>query len=989
MSKPTAIHRTISIVFLFILTFAGLNVVAQPSPARADGVVNRDAWTVDYSTESMVRYGNRLIVGGRFRNTGIYTGSAAVFNRTTGELDKTFPNTESQPKTIIPDGNNGWYVANDGLNVLRILPTNEFDPNWRLGNAPFFVGAWLVYGDKLIVGGEDSSNKFLTLVDKVTGERITTITLPEFDSTVMALAIDGTTLYVGGYFTRVGNQPRRGLAAIDLTTYQLLPWNPRLTYPYDTQLTVTQLAVNDGTVYFSGTFDTVNEQPRINFAAVDAATGALKNLNLNLDPESFSRIRTMMIRDNVIYLGGRFTFNGSAQPTLLTALDITTGQSTSFSPQVVGDEVFTLARIDNILYVGGAFSAIGGQPTRYLAAINATTGANLGWNPSPNGAVRQIALQDNKIAIVGYFNLVYSRPRNGLTSFDATTGLPQDWNPLSIYPNQVVVTSLELYGSKLYLVAAQYNVGYMILSIDLSTNQITTVRPPSDTGIYKIARWNNKLFYTGSGDNAIRALNINTGEDLGSGPSLGAALPRDRFVERLIVHGNTVYITGPFSSVGGLPRPYVAAFDASTGVVNSWNPAPNNEVYDLAAGANGIYIAGNFTQIGGLERKYLVAVHPITASVTAWNPNPDGRVHSLSLYGNTLYVTGWFSQIGGVVRNAVAALNVNTGIPTNYQPIPVTLYNQLLVGIILATGNEVYFNGTIQFSLSDTQGTILFTRDTQPLPTPTPTGTPLPPRPDTIGVYKNGVFSLRNSNSTGGADITAAFGGDPSDLPVVGDWNGNGVDTIGVYRSSTGFFYLSDSNTAPTLTYNVLFGNPGDSPFAGRWTPDMTGDGIGVYRNSNGILYQKKTLTNGFDDFFAVFGNPGDQGVAGDWNADGFDSIGIYRPSLGRWFLSNNSTPGGITFSDLDFDWTIGTNSAVVGDWDGDNDTTVGYHTNTGVFVLHPNNATAGTDTTFAFGPAGGKPIAGKWSAPNRPPMSVVIQQNNPGGSNADIGDAD
>jgi hypothetical protein len=254
-------------------------------------------------------------------------------------------------------------------------------------------------------------------------------------------------------------------------------------------------------------------------------------------------------------------------------------------------------------------------------------------------------------------------------------------------------------------------------------------------------------------------------------------------------------------------------------------------------------------------------------------------------------------------------------------------------------------------------------------------------------VYKNGVFSLRNTNNAGAADITVTFGGDPSDLPVAGDWNGDGIDTIGVYRNSTGFFFLSDSNTSPALNYNPIFGNPGDTPFAGRWTADMTHDGIGVYRNSNGILYERKALTGGFDDFFAVYGNPGDQGFAGDWNGDGFDSIGVYRSSNLTWFLTNNSTPSGITFSDINFVWDIGSNRAVVGDWDGDVISTVGYFTAAGIFDLHSTNAAVGSDNVFAFGPTSGFPIAGKWIAPSRPPTSGIVGNGNSGDNNG--GDLD
>lgn len=266
-----------------------------------------------------------------------------------------------------------------------------------------------------------------------------------------------------------------------------------------------------------------------------------------------------------------------------------------------------------------------------------------------------------------------------------------------------------------------------------------------------------------------------------------------------------------------------------------------------------------------------------------------------------------------------------------------------------------------------------FTPSATPTRTATPTLTPIPARPDTIGVYLNGTFYLRNTNSAGAADVVSAFGGDPSDLPVAGDWNGDGRDTIGVYRSNVGVYLLSDTNTSPSVAYSVVFGNPGDTPFAGRWSTDMTIDGLGVYRNTNGILYQKKQLITGVSDFYAVFGNPGDQGVAGDWNNNGYDSIGIYRSSTQQWFLTNNSEPNGVTFSDIDFVWTIGTARAVVGDWDASAGSTVGYFTSSGVFVLHSTNAAAGVDNTFAFGPASGYPISGKWTLPSQPPATGLV----------------
>jgi len=277
--------------------------------------------------------------------------------------------------------------------------------------------------------------------------------------------------------------------------------------------------------------------------------------------------------------------------------------------------------------------------------------------------------------------------------------------------------------------------------------------------------------------------------------------------------------------------------------------------------------------------------------------------------------------------------------------------------------------------------------------TSTPTNTPFPARPDTVGTAKGNVFYLRFTNTAGPVDLTvhmeSLIGYVAGDLPLAGDWNGDGIDTVGVYRSSTGFFYLSDSNIVPGINYTVLLGNPGDTPFAGKWRADMTGDGLGVFRPSNGILYQKHQLTSGFSDYFAVFGNPGDTGFAGDWDGNHLDSIGIYRPSNTMWYMTNNSEPSGITFSDINFIWDIGASIPVVGDWNGDGITTVGCFAGT-IFVLHSTLATAGSDTIFPFGSSGSLPITGKWVSSATPNLNPIV--NNPVGgfsNNIDASSAD
>ncbi len=89
---------------------------------------------------------------------------------------------------------------------------------------------------------------------------------------------------------------------------------------------------------------------------------------------------------------------------------------------------------------------------------------------------------------------------------------------------------------------------------------------------------------------------------------------------------------------------------------------------------------------------------------------------------------------------------------------------------------------------------------------------------DSIGVYRpsNSKFYLRNSNTTGVADIVAQYG-KSGDSPIVGAWNGDGVDTIGVYRPSNGKFYLKNSNTTGVADLIWNFGIVNGKPLIGTW----------------------------------------------------------------------------------------------------------------------------------------------------------------------------
>jgi hypothetical protein len=275
---------------------------------------------------------------------------------------------------------------------------------------------------------------------------------------------------------------------------------------------------------------------------------------------------------------------------------------------------------------------------------------------------------------------------------------------------------------------------------------------------------------------------------------------------------------------------------------------------------------------------------------------------------------------------------------------------------------------------------------------------------DHIGMYDpaTGTFHLKNSHTGGAADLSFAFGGTGSAIyPVVGDWDGDGVDTVGVYDSSQGRFLLRNSNSAGSADINLLYGNPGDKPVTGRWKYGIPADGVGVFRQSSGmVFYLSDSPVTGTTNHTIALGAPGDIGIAGDWNADGQDSLGVFRPSNTRFYLSDY-VQDGVVYSDYDFVFGNATDLPISGDWTGSGFAGIGmFRPSTSQFFLKNDLAAGNPDTTFTFGQNGFLPIAGHWTVPSEPaplvnlqsppPLSaVLVPPQSPVKSNIPIGGAD
>ena len=151
----------------------------------------------------------------------------------------------------------------------------------------------------------------------------------------------------------------------------------------------------------------------------------------------------------------------------------------------------------------------------------------------------------------------------------------------------------------------------------------------------------------------------------------------------------------------------------------------------------------------------------------------------------------------------------------------------------------------------------------------------LPPRPAeaTIG---HRLLKLTEQGRTRADLIDHVFHyGTAGDQPVTGDWNGDGIRTIGIFRDGKWRLDVDGDGKLSSRDEVANFGKSNDLPVVG----DFNGDGIdeiGVYREGIWILDTNGNLKqDAYDEVFRL-GGIGELPMVGDWNGDGKDDVGVY-----------------------------------------------------------------------------------------------------------------
>lgn len=155
---------------------------------------------------------------------------------------------------------------------------------------------------------------------------------------------------------------------------------------------------------------------------------------------------------------------------------------------------------------------------------------------------------------------------------------------------------------------------------------------------------------------------------------------------------------------------------------------------------------------------------------------------------------------------------------------------------------------------------------------------------DTLCGRIGNMYYFKNDLSGGEADTVIAYG-KVDDTVLVGDWDGDGRDSLCVRRGK--FYYFKNSIAGGEADHVIAYGHETDQVFTGDWDGDGK-DTLSVRRGK--FYYFKNSIAGGEADHVIAYGHEDDEVLVGDWDGDTLDTLAVWR---GKEYYFKNSIAGG------------------------------------------------------------------------------------------------
>lgn len=692
-------------------------ILGTAHPARAQ-VVDPNLWGVNGAVTEALPIGDTLYIRGWFTTVGPNTGGGVPVDRENGVPRASYGRVAGSVSAVVSDGAGGWFIgghftAVEGIprtNLAHVLADGSVSP-WNPsiigvnghveagGYEPRSagVGALALRGSTLYVGGRffeaaGQPRKNLAAIDVSTG-RVADWN-PDVDDEVRCMVLAGNTLYVGGEFHNVGGLARHGIAALDVRTGLPTAWNP------DAENRVRAIALDGKTVYVGGDFIAIGGKPRNALAALDAVSGEATSWDPGLGPLReglphydwiWPYVSALAMRGHTLFVGGWFNRFGAERRLHFAAFDTRSGALTPFAPEPDSAPlVFAVA--GNTLYAGGDWYHIDGLAVPHVAAFDLGKERLTSWSPKANADVRALAVDAENVYVGGDFTSLHDwELRAGYAALDLRTGKLVDGNPASPFTN---------------------NPG---------TYNFTLDGPLDDSIVANGRRYLLGGFAHVNGQYRpyLAAVDSATGELLPWDP---LANPENRAFggfETAAARENTIYVAGRFLGAPWFPRRFMAALDGTTGALLPWDPQPTGDfdngrhVVVMTVRDDEVWVGGTFDRIGGEPRRNLAALDATSAVPSSMRLDPDGEVLAIATGANDVYVGGPFRSVGGFPHSGIIAIVMPRDRPLARLKANESSSLPVALSLDACRPNPLRSAGTIGFSLPTAGAVSLAVYDTR------------------------------------------------------------------------------------------------------------------------------------------------------------------------------------------------------------------------------------------------------------------------------------
>ncbi|MEM7053399.1 MAG: hypothetical protein AAF446_02510, partial [Pseudomonadota bacterium] len=605
--------------------------------------------------------------------------------------------------------------------IVRYTPaTGEFS---ALGSGVNnSVRALAVIGTALYVGGDFSqaggiaANRIALYDTTASGDAGWSALGSGVNNNVFALAVIGTELYVGGFFTQASGAAANRIAVYDTTASGDVGWSA---LGSGVNGPVFALAVIGPDLYAGGFFTQAGGAAANRIAVYDTSqTGdaGWSALGSGVNGPVFALVAT----GSELYVGGQFTQAGGVAASSIAVYDTSqtgdAGWSALGSGVNINSSVLALAVIGTELYVAGDFGLAGGLAANRIAVYDTSQTGDAGWSAlgsGVNGTVFALTVIDTALHVGGLFTQAGGVAVNRSAVYDTSATGDAGWSALGSGINDFVF-ALAVVGTNLYIGGVFTQAG----GVAASGIAVYDTSQPGDTGwsalgsgvnssVFALAVIGTELYvggqFTQAGGVAARSIAVydtsQTGDagwsTLGSGVNTLNGL--NNIVSDLAVVGTELYVGGRFTQAGGVAANRIAVYDTNQTGDAGWSTlgsGVDNSVDALAVIGTNLYVGGVFTQAGGIGASGIAVYDTSQSGDAGWSAlgsGVNGAVLALAVTDMALYVGGDFTQAGGVAANRIAVYDTSQTGDVGWSALGSGVNN--FVFALAVIGTELYVAG--------------------------------------------------------------------------------------------------------------------------------------------------------------------------------------------------------------------------------------------------------------------------------------------------------